>query len=168
MQLPKRRSQTLKKQEERDNYLTPDKIERLKRDLIQLQKVERPKTVEDLSNALKLGDFSENAEYQDAKARLARIDGRVFSLKERIKNAIPIEYDPASKGTVQIGSSVVMESAGRKLTYEIVGSQESDPSRGRISRHSPLGQILLGHVAGDVVSVATEQGDREYRILEVR
>jgi len=168
MQLPKRRSQTLKKQEERDNYLTPDKIERLKRDLVQLQKVERPKTVEDLSNALKLGDFSENAEYQDAKARLARIDGRVFSLKERIKNAIPIEHDPASKGTVQIGSSVVMESAGRKLTYEIVGSQESDPSRGRISRHSPLGLALLGHAVGDVVSVATNQGNKEYRILEVR
>lgn len=166
MQIPKRRSQLLKKHEEQDNYLTPAKIERLKHDLEELQKVERPRTVEDLANAMKLGDFSENAEYQDAKARLARIDSRIFSLKERLKNAIPIEQDPTSHGVVNIGSSVTVEISGRERTFEIVGSQESEPSRGRISRLSPLGSALLGHVMGDVVELS-ETG-ASVKILDVK
>lgn len=166
MQIPKRRSQLLRKHEERDNYLTPEKIERLKQDL-ERTRIERPKIVEDLANAMKLGDFSENAEYQDAKARLSRMDGRIFNLKERIKNAIPIEIDPTMAGKVQVGSTVTLEVAGQRRVYEIVGSQESDPTRGRISRVSPLGSALLGCAIGEKVQVETGAGTKEYLIVEI-
>lgn len=126
--------------------LTPEALERLKRTLERLQKEERPKIVVDLSHALTLGDFSENAEYQDAKARLSRIDGRIFSLQERIRRAIVIEG--GSSEQIGIGSTVAFVLAGKEKTYRIVGSQESDPSRGNISYHSPLGAVLIGKRVG--------------------
>lgn len=144
--------------------LTPEALERLKRTLERLQTRERPKIVEDLSHALTLGDFSENAEYQDAKARLSRIDGRIFGLQERIRNAVVIRPGPAD--TVGIGSTVELSLAGKEKTYRIVGSQESDPSRGNISYHSPLGAALIGKRAGDRFAYRNPRGSVD--VVEIR
>lgn len=156
----------LQKREEQDNYITADKLERLKRDLHDLEKLQRPKVVEDLAFAREQGDLSENAEYQDARAKLGRIDGRVFSIKERIKNAEIIEQTSDSSGRIQIGSTVVLSANGKEKTYQIVGSQESNPSRGMISRHSPLGSALLGHEAGESVTVDVNGNSIEYTIIQ--
>jgi transcription elongation GreA/GreB family factor len=123
------------------NELTAEAVERLKRTLEKLEHDERPKIVEDLSHAITLGDFSENAEYQDAKARLARIDGRIFGLKERVKNAVIIEQGPAD-GKIRLGSTVTVKTNGKEKTFRILGPQEADPTRGRISHLSPLGSAL--------------------------
>ncbi|MFA5185430.1 MAG: transcription elongation factor GreA [Patescibacteria group bacterium] len=168
MQIPKRRSQMLQKREEQDNYITADKLERMKRDVYELEKLQRPKVVEDLAFAREQGDLSENAEYQDAKAKLGRIDGRLFSMKERIKNAVVIEQGMNSAGTVQIGSTVTLSGSGKEKTYQIVGSQESNPSRGMISRHSPLGSALLNHTAGETVVIQAGDNLIEYVIIEVK
>jgi len=168
MQIPKRRSQMLQKREEQDNYITADKLERMKRDVYELEKLQRPKVVEDLAFAREQGDLSENAEYQDAKAKLGRIDGRLFSMKERIKNAVVIEQGLNSAGTVQIGSMVTLSGSGKEKTYQIVGSQESNPSRGMISRHSPLGSALLNHTAGETVVIQAGDNLIEYVIIEVK
>lgn len=151
-----------------DDHLTVSAMRRLARDLHDLEKVQRPKAVEDLIRAREMGDLSENAAYSEAKGRLARIDGRIFSLKDRLKNAVVIEPGADASGRVRIGSTVVVSAGGARRTYEIVGSQETSPSRGRISHLSPLGSVLLGRVAGDEVIVKTQKKNVVYRIEEVR
>ena len=170
MQLPHRRSQALKRDEDREDtiLLTAEGIQRLKDTLRYLEKEERPKIVEDLSQALLLGDFSENAEYIDAKARMSRIDGRIFSIKDRLRRAAEIGGGKNVSGRIRLGSTVILDVGGKRKMYQIVGPQETDPSRGRISHLSPLGALLLDHAAGDHVSVKTETGETVYTIVEVR
>jgi transcription elongation factor GreA len=167
MRIPQRRSQKFQIREENDYLITPDKLARLKRELEDLEKNQRPKIVEDLVFAREQGDLSENAEYQDAKAKLGRIDSRIFSLKERIKNAQVIEYGSDSSGKVRIGSTVTVMSNDKTRTYQIVGTQESDPSRGMISYRSPLGEALLGHAVGETVVLNRDGQSLAYRITEV-
>ena len=166
MQLPKRRHQLLKTYDESDDsrFLSVEGINRLKRRLYELENVEHPRAVEDVSVAHAKGDLSENAEYQEAKSRLARIDGNIFSIKEKVKNAIPIERGADSSGRIRLGSTVLLDLNGKERSYDIVGPQEADPSRNRISHLSPLGSALLGRVAGDVVHLET---GAEYRIVQV-
>ncbi len=168
MQIPKRRSQTLQFQEEQDHLITAEKLERLKRELEDIQKRQRPKTVEDLAFAKEQGDLSENAEYQDAKARLARFDSRIFSLKERIKNAQVIARGPDASGRIKTGSTVVVLVNGKEKSYQILGVQESEPARGRISYLSPLGEALLGHEIGETILLSTDNGAVQYQIMEVK
>ncbi len=158
MQIPRRRAQInrIQDEESRSQELTPEALARLKRTLEQLEKVDRPKIVEDLTFALSLGDFSENAEYQDAKMRLGKIDGRIFSLQQRIKNAVLIE--PSASGTIGIGSRVTIRMNNQQREYRILGSQESNPARGNISYLSPLGKALMGHKAGDQIEYKTPDG----------
>lgn len=168
MRVPKRRHELLNIHDtsQDSHYLTKEAFERLKRTLYELEVVQRPKIVEDVSYARALGDLSENAEYQDAKARMSRIDGRIFSLKQRIKNVIPIESG-TSNGAVRIGSRVAVRVQDKNKEYTILGSQESDPTRGRISHLSPLGKALLGAVPGDFITVSTPRGETTYEIIRV-
>lgn len=158
----------LRKQDnsEENLYLTAEGIERLKRTLKQLES-ERPKIVEDLTFAISLGDLSENAEYQDAKHRLSKTDGRIFSIKDRLKNAILIDEEPSATGKIRLGSNVVLAVNGKQKSYQVVGPQEANPSRGRISLVSPLGAALIGHSVGETVTVETPGGPMEYGIVEV-
>ncbi len=148
------------------HYVTAEKLERMKRTLYELEVLERPKIVEDVARSRALGDLSENAEYQDAKARMGRIDGRIFSLKERIKNAIPIEPG-TDQGAARVGSRVTVRVNDAERTYHLLGSQESDPTRGRISHLSPLGKALLGAIAGDVVHIDAPAGRIAVEIIAV-
>lgn len=167
MQIPQRRSQSLQiREDDGPVYLTPEAIETMKRTMERLEKIERPKTVEDLQDALKKGDLSENAEYQDAKAKLARIDGRLFGMKEKLKRAIAIQEGHTDD--VRIGSTVDVRVEGKDRTYRIVGPTEASPTEGRISFQSPLGSALLRHKAGQVVAVETERGKVWYEILTIR
>jgi transcription elongation factor GreA len=167
MQIPKRRSQQLNAPEERDNVMSGWKLQRLKEDLVDLEKRQRPPIVEDLSDARQKGDLSENAEYQDARAKLSRIDSRIFSIKERIKNAVVIDQEAGPTGQVRIGSTVVLSVDGHQRQYQILGSQETDPSRGRISYLSPLGAALMDHVVGDSVTIDAGGKKILYGIVEV-
>jgi transcription elongation factor GreA len=157
MRLPQRRSQMMVKHGPETDHLTEESVNRLKRTLNELEKVERPKIVVDLAHAITLGDFSENAEYQDAKARLARIDGRIFGMKERIKHAIVIASGSAD-GKIGLGSTVDLIINSKQKSYRILGPQEADPSKGRISHLSPLGSALMGKAAGDIVDYKTPDG----------
>lgn len=169
MQLPKRRSQMLRKQDDIGSVLlTSDAILRLKRDLDDLLKNQRPQAVADVSRYVQLGDLSENAEYQEAKSRMARIDGRIFSLQERLKRASVIDTRPNESGLIQLGSTVDLDVAGKRKTYQIVGPHETNPTRGRISHLSPLGLALIGHKAGQSVTVQAQEHEVVYNILEVR
>lgn len=168
MQVPKRRSQLLRiHEEEQAVYLTPQGIRRLHEQLHDLEQFQRPQAIQDVSIAHAKGDLSENAEYTEAKARLGRIEGRIFSLKERLKRIV--EIPPGSRdGKIDLGSTVDVEVNGTQKTYQIVGPQETNPGLGRISHVSPLGQALRGHVEGDDVLLETDAGRMFYHVLHVR
>lgn len=165
MRLPTRRGQNDRSEEETEIYLTPAGLERLKRTLADLER-QHPQAIEDVSRLSQLGDFSENAEYQEAKHRMRRIEARIFSIKDRLKRVIPIEEGTAGK--IRLGSTVVLEADGIRKTYQIVGPQESKPAQGRISHVSPIGSALIGHTVGDLVEIKTPNGTMTYRVTEVR
>lgn len=167
MRIPTRKSEVERNaMRQDDHYFTPAAIERMKRELDDLVKNQRGPAAEEVHRLAQMGDFSENAAYQFAKAHLRRINGRITSLEEKLKHAIPIERG-SKDGVIRIGSTVTLRTGEKALTFEIVGSNETSPSRGRISHLSPLGRILLGCRAGESVTLKT---DRElvYDILEVK
>lgn len=166
MQIPRRRSEQHQKYQrpsDVDAYLSAAAIARLKDELARLEK-ERPKAAEDVSRLKEMGDLSENAAYTEAKFQLRHINGRIESIKERLKHAIVIDEQAGAAGVVRVGATVTIRSNGREKTYQIVGSQEADPSRGRISRLSPLGQLLMGKRAGDA---ATREVNGETSTVEI-
>lgn len=153
MQVPRRRSEQHHKYQrpsDVDHFLSAAAIARFRDELARLEK-ERPKAAEDVARYKEMGDLSENAAYTEAKAQLRRINGRIESVKERLKRAVVIDESAGAAGVVRVGATVTLRSNGQEKTYQIVGSQEADPSRGRISHLSPLGQLLIGKKAGDRV-----------------
>ncbi len=154
MQVPRRRSELHKKYQrpsDVDTYLSATAIARLKEELERLEKRERSKAAEDVSRLKEMGDLSENAAYQEAKFLLRRINGRIESIKERLKRAVVIDEGAGAGGVVRVGATVTIRVNEQEKTYQIVGSQEADPSHGRISHLSPLGQLLMGKRVGDSV-----------------
>ncbi len=151
-----------------DNHLTVTKINRLRDELKDLKENQRPDAKEKMQAAASDGDFSENAAYQDAKWRLRRINTRILSLVERINNAIPIEQGTDATGAISIGSIVTVTYSGKSQTFEIVGAQEANPMKGRISYLSPLGSMLLDRYEGDDVVVLVNEEEVVYHVDEVR
>lgn len=170
MRLPTRRKELENNQLKGDDglvYLTKLGLEKLKHHLIDLE-TQHKQAVKDVQTTGEFGDFSENAEYQEAKHRLRNIANRITILKERLKNVIVIEKDENDKDRIQLGSTVVLQMNERILKFEIVGPQEANPLRGRISNLSPLGSHLIGHQVGDIISVVTMGDELVYTILEVK
>lgn len=169
MQVPKRRSQERRKYGgPADDFLSPAAIRKIEDELRRLANVSRPRALEDLTRAREMGDLSENAAYSEAKGRLMKIDSLIFEMKERLKHAVVIKPGADSEGRARIGSTVIVEINGKKRSYELTGSQETDPTTGRVSHLSPLGAALLGKKAGDVASVKGPSKTVVYRIIEVR
>lgn len=153
MRLPIRKSERLKlPQNDGPAYLTKEGLEKLMHKLKRLEEQELPQAIEDVKITAEFGDFSENAEYQEAKARMRRLHQHIFQLKERIKQVKIIEPDQSLTNTVQLGSTVELRQNGTTKIYSIVGPHEADPGGGRISYLSPLGSALLGHKVGEIVS----------------
>lgn len=168
MRVPKRRSEQNRRFGPPDDHLSDEALERLRTDLRRLEEAARPKAVADLAAAREMGDLSENAAYTEAKARLRGIDGRIMSIKERLKRAVPIERGAAPDGSARIGSTVVVEVAGKRRTFLITGSQEADPSSGRISHASPVGSALMGRKPGDETTVLVDGRHVVYRVISVQ
>ncbi|MBI4599258.1 GreA/GreB family elongation factor [Candidatus Uhrbacteria bacterium] len=170
MRLPTRKSEILRqvKEGDEDRYLTPASIECIKREIDDLVGRQRPEAAAEVRRTGEMGDFSENAAYQMAKGRLRQINGRVAKLEERIRYAIPIDTSSGGSGRVRIGSTVVLECGGKQVTYEILGSQETNPLKGRISYLSPLGVALMGHAAGDILTLEVGGNHVPYVIVDVR
>ena len=166
MRLPTRKSeQDRLLMQQVDPHLTPRRMQQLSTELERL-KAEQPAAIADVQHTASMGDFSENAAYQQAKHNLRRLNARMLNIEEALKQAIPIV---ASKnGRVQLGSIVTLEHDGGKQTFELVGAQEANPSRGRLSHLSPLGSLLIGHRVGDEVTLAIGQNKTTYRITGIK
>ena len=154
---------------ERPNYITPQGFKRLADELIRLRTVDRPKVVQEVSDAAAQGDRSENAEYIYGKKKLREIDRRMRFLGKRCDAAVVV--DPATQKGPKIffGATVVLEDDdGEEEEWRLVGEDEIDAANRRISWRSPIGAALLGKKEGDDVKVTTPRGTRRFSIVEVR
>jgi transcription elongation factor GreA len=146
--------------------LTADGEARLRAELDELTLVKRPQVIARIRTAKEHGDLKENAEYHAAREEQSFLEGRVQAIEARLRTAVIVDA-PAAGSHVGLGSVVSVDDDGEAFDYTIVGADESDPARGRISSSSPVGRALLGRVIGDLVVVATPAGERRYRILDI-
>jgi transcription elongation factor GreA len=147
-------------------HLTAEGLRRLETKLARL-KAALPGYIEETARTAAYGDRSDNAEYKDAKGKLRGAHRQIFNIEDQLKRVVVIAEGRNASGTVQIGSRVVLEDGAQKLTLFIVGPQETDPGKGRISHLSPLGAALIGKREGDMATIPAPQGVRSCRILEV-
>lgn len=152
------------------NYITPAGARKLEAELHHLMTVERPKIVEVVSWAASLGDRSENADYIYGKRRLREIDRRIRFLTKRLDNIEVV--DPEKRPQIDqvfFGAtvSVMNDTTQKHSVYRIVGIDETDGTKGKISWISPVGKALLKAKTGDVISVKTPQGEIDLEILKI-
>lgn len=147
-------------------HLSPEGLARLEAELLELRSTGRPEVIARVAAARALGDLRENADYEAARNEQSFLEGRIRSLEALIASAVIIKASGTPE--VRLGSTVVVESDGAERTFELVGSTEADPVKGRISDRSPVGQALMGRRAGDEVVVRLPVSEARYRIIEVR
>jgi transcription elongation factor GreA len=149
--------------------ITREGLERLKKELDNLKQVERPQNIRAIEEARAHGDLSENAEYHAAKERQSFIAGRLTELESDIGRAEVIEIDDSPSDRVVFGKTVLLcnLSTDEEIKYQVLGPYESEPEKGRISVHSPLGQALIGREVGDEIRVKTPGGIQEFEVLEI-
>ncbi len=144
--------------------------DKLEEELRRLKSVERPTIVKEIEVARAHGDISENAEFHAAKERQGHIESRILMVEDRLARAQVIDPSGQSLDQVRFGLTVELEDAetGEKITYTILGEDESDAADGRISVTSPVARALLGKGVGDSVTVRVPKGTREFEILQIR
>jgi len=151
--------------------LTVHGAELLRAELHRLKTVDRPSIIAAIAEARSHGDLSENAEYDAAKERQSFIEGRIAEVESKLSNAQiidPTQLD--AEGRCVFGATVDLEDAGSGgiVTYQIVGEDEADIKKGKLSIGSPIARALIGKSADDEVEVQTPGGVRRYFILDVR
>lgn len=149
--------------------ITKEGLENLNKQLIHLQRVERPDNIRAISEARSHGDLSENAEYHAAKERQSFLEGKMNELKTAISFAEVIDVETGPTDRVVFGRTVLLYdlNAEKEISYQLVGPYESSPENGKISVKSPLGQGLIGQEIGDEVKIKTPGGIEEFEILEI-
>ncbi len=142
----------------------------LRDELDHLKGVRRPQIVQAIAEARAQGDLRENAEYQYAKEEQGFIEGRIKEIEGKLSNAqvIDITKIPAS-GKVIFGTTVELMNLDTddEVTYKMVGDDEADIKKNKLSVYSPIARALIGKEVGDVVVVKTPSGDVEYEICSV-
>jgi transcription elongation factor GreB len=151
------------------NYLTPQGHARLLAELNQILDVQRPEVVKIVSWAASNGDRSENGDYLYGKKKLRELDRRIRFLNKRLESAEIVNPLEKSGHVILFGATVtVADEEGKKRKYSIVGIDETDVARGRVSWISPIGKALLQAKKGDAVTLRTPRGDEELEILDVK
>ncbi|HEX5461837.1 MAG TPA: transcription elongation factor GreB [Steroidobacteraceae bacterium] len=149
-------------------YITPEGERRLRDELEQLWRLERPKVTQAVAEAAAQGDRSENAEYTYGKRRLREIDRRVRFLRKRLDGMVVVDKAPTDRNKVYFGAWVTLESDdGAHSRYRVVGPDEFDREPGYISMDSPLGSALLRRSLDDAVTVELPGGSRTLIIVEI-
>jgi transcription elongation factor GreB len=150
------------------NYITPFGAEKLKAELRHLRDTDRPAVVKVVAWAASNGDRSENADYYYGKRRLREIDQRIEFLTDRLSRIEIVDPVKHSGTKIFFGATVSVEDPeGTVRRYAIVGADETDSTKNRISWLSPVGKALLSRNLGDVVNVPTPGGDQEFEIVKV-
>ena len=150
--------------------LTKSGAERLREELANLKKVERPKIIAAIAEARAHGDLKENAEYHAAREQQGFIEGRIQRLESTISHAQLIDVVKLNAAPrVVFGATVTLsdEETAEETTYQIVGDLEADIKQNRLAVSSPIARALIGKEEGDVVVVRAPAGEREYEIVSV-
>ena len=150
--------------------ITVNGLKNLKSELDNLKNIQRPKVVEAIAEARSHGDLKENAEYHAAKEQQALIESRVIVINDLIARANVIDVTKIeNEGKVIFGSSVKVQDleADKKISYRLVGQDEADISKNLIFFKSPIGKALIGKDKGEMISVNTPSGERNFEILDV-
>ena len=156
------------KQEEDVLYVSRDRLAEMQAELERMRTEDRHRISQMLHEAIKDGDLSENAGYDDAKMQQGLLEARIREFESKLRNVELIE-DQKMGADISVGSKVVLqeEGSGDAIEYTVVGPEEASPGKGRISNRSPVGRALLGKGSGDSVEVTTPGGSVRYRIVSV-
>lgn len=154
---------------EKEVTLTQEGYDKLVADLDHLKTVKRAEIADKLKLARSYGDLSENSEYDEAKDDQARLEAKIVELEKAIKNAKIVDIEANSKDEISFGSTVKVYDVefDEELIYKIVGSKEVDLKNNKISAESPVGKALIGKKAGDTVTVTTQAGSSEFKVIEI-
>jgi transcription elongation factor GreA len=149
--------------------MTAEGYSTLERELKHRQTVERPRIIQQITDARTHGDLSENAEYHAAKEQQAHNEGRIAELEDKLARADVIDVSKLSGDTVKFGATVTVvdEDTEEKKVWQIVGEPEADAKSGRISITSPLARALIGKSKGAQVEVVTPGGAKAYELKKV-
>lgn len=146
--------------------MTRQGYERLKEELERLKREERPRITKAIEEARSHGDLAENAEYHAAREKQSFVEGRIADLDAKFSRAEVIE-PPGEGDRITFGSTVLLRDGdGKEVRYQIVGSDETDPARGRISVMAPLARTLIGKKVGETVVAELPGGKKAYEILK--
>lgn len=156
--------------EEKKNILTYAGLRKYEDELHELKVVKRKEVAQKIKEAREQGDLSENAEYDAAKDEQRDIETRIEDLEKILKNAEVVVEEEVDTEKINIGCKVKVFDVGynEECEFKIVGSTEADSLKGKISNESPVGKALIGAKVGDTVSLETQAGNVQYRILEIQ
>ena len=156
--------------EAKKNILTYEGLKKYEEELQDLKVVKRREVAEKIKEAREQGDLSENAEYDAAKDEQRDIEARIEELEKILKNAEVVDEDEVDLEVINIGCMVKILDVeyNDELEYKIVGSTEANSLKGKISNESPVGKALIGKKVGDVITVETQVGAFQYKVLEIQ
>ena len=148
--------------------MSRERYEEIAKELEYLQTVREKEVADQIREARSYGDLSENSEYDEAKTEQGKLYSRIAEYKNLLENAEIVD-SAAGTGTISIGSRVrVLDMEyNEEEEYQIVGSQEADSQKNRVSDESPIGRAMVGRQIGDVIVVEAPGGSFEYKILDV-
>ena len=150
--------------------LTSRGLEKLEAELKHLKTEERPSVIQAIEEARAHGDLSENAEYHAAREKQSFIEGRINELEDKISRAEVIDVSKLVSDTVKFGATVTLldKDTDEKVTYQIVGVDESSIEEGRLPLNAPLARSLIGKTVGQNLEVKTPRGEKFYEILSIQ
>ena len=151
--------------------ITSQGLVKIKKELVELKNVKRPKIIEAIAEARAHGDLKENAEYHAAKEEQAKIESRVIEINDLIARANVIDVTQLEKkDNVIFGSTVhlIDLESNIKKTYKIVGKDEADVAKNYIYFRSPIGKALIGKNKKDMITVTTPSGEKNLEIIEIK
>ena len=150
-------------------YLTKEGYEKIRSELMRLQKEERPNVIAAIQKAREFGDLSENAEYHAAKERQSFIEKKIAELQTKLTNSEIIDESQIPKDKVYLGATVKLkdQNSGNEIEYKLVTTDEADFEQNKISTGSPIGKALLGKVVGESVEIQVPVGLLKYEILDI-
>ena len=141
----------------------------LEQELKHCQQVERPRIIQQITDARSHGDLSENAEYHAAKEAQSHNEGRIAELEDKLARAEVIDVSKLSGDTIKFGATVTLidEDTDEKKIWQLVGEPEADAKKGKISIASPLARALLGKKKGSNIEVVAPGGAKAYEVVKV-
>jgi len=152
------------------SVMTKNGYETLKEQLRRMKTVDRQEIIREIATAAAHGDLSENAEYDAAKEKQSFIEGRIKEIEQRLSGAQVIDPAMISSDKIAFGATVVLEDEDRggEVTYQIVGLDEADVDKGKISVSSPIARALIGRSVDDLIEVKAPGGVRSYTVMRIR